>query len=142
RQTMFAEFEHRVHGLGEEGQTLTNDSLGELYQELLAKYWGPAVQFDPVRSPLTWCRIPHFFYNYYVYQYATAYSAAVALSRKVLRGDEKDREQYLDILRSGCSRYPVETIKLGGVDMATSGPMEDVIALFGSLIDQTEELLD
>ncbi len=142
RQTMFAEFEHRVHKLGEEGQTLTNDSLGVLYQELLAKYWGPAVEFDPVRSPLTWCRIPHFFYNYYVYQYATAYSAAVALSRKVLRGDEKDREQYLDILRSGCSRYPVETIKLGGVDMATSGPMEDVIALFGSLIDQTEELLD
>jgi oligoendopeptidase F len=142
RQTMFAEFEYRVHKLGEEGQTLTSDSLGELYQELLAKYWGPSVEFDPARSPLTWCRIPHFFYNYYVYQYATAYSAAVALSRKVLGGGEKDREQYLDILRSGCSRYPVETIKLGGVDMATSGPMEDVIALFGSLIDQTEELLD
>jgi len=142
RQTMFAEFEHRIHKLGEEGQTLTVDSLGELYQELLAKYWGPSVEFDPVRSPLTWCRIPHFFYNYYVYQYATAYSAAVALSRKVLAGDQKDREQYLDILRSGCSRYPVDTIKLGGVDMATSGPMEDVIALFGSLIDQTEELLD
>jgi oligoendopeptidase F len=142
RQTMFAEFEHRIHKLGEEGQTLTTDSLGELYQELLVKYWGPSVEFDPVRSPLTWCRIPHFFYNYYVYQYATAYSAAVALSRKVLAGGEKDREQYLDILRSGCSRYPVDTIKLGGVDMATSGPMEDVIALFGSLIDQTEELLD
>jgi len=142
RQTMFAEFEHRIHKLGEEGQTLTTDSLGELYQELLVKYWGPSVEFDPVRSPLTWCRIPHFFYNYYVYQYATAYSAAVALSRKVLAGDQKDREQYLDILRSGCSRYPVDTIKLGGVDMATSGPMEDVIVLFGSLIDQTEELLD
>jgi oligoendopeptidase F len=142
RQTMFAEFEHRIHKLGEEGQTLTTDSLGELYQELLVKYWGPSVEFDPVRSPLTWCRIPHFFYNYYVYQYATAYSAAVALSRKVLAGGEKDREQYLDILRSGCSRYPVDTIKLGRVDMATSGPMEDVIALFGSLIDQTEELLD
>ena len=142
RQTMFAEFEHRIHKLGEQGQTLTVDSLGELYQELLVKYWGSAVKFDPARSPLTWCRIPHFFYNYYVYQYATAYSAAVALSRKVLAGDEKDREQYLDILRSGCSRYPVDTIKLGGVDMATSGPLDDVITLFGSLIDQTEELLD
>ncbi len=142
RQTMFAEFEHRIHQQGEQGQTLTADSLGELYQELVAKYWGPAVQFDEVRSPLTWCRIPHFFYNYYVYQYATAYSAAVALSRKVLAGNDKDREQYLDILRSGCSRYPVDTIKLGGVDMKTSGPMEDVIALFGHLIDQTEELLD
>jgi len=142
RQTMFAEFEHRIHKLGEEGQTLTAEVLGEMYQELLVKYWGPHVRFDAARSPLTWCRIPHFFYNYYVYQYATAYSAAVALSRKVLGGDEKDREQYLDILRSGCSRYPVETIKLGGVDMTTSGPMTDVIALFGSLIDQTEELLD
>jgi oligoendopeptidase F len=142
RQTMFAEFELRIHELGEQGQTLTADSLGELYQELLVKYWGPEVQFDAERSPLTWCRIPHFFYNYYVYQYATAYSAAVALSRKVLAGDENDREQYLDILRSGSSRYPVDTIKLGGVDMTTSGPMEDVIALFGSLIDQTEELLD
>jgi oligoendopeptidase F len=142
RQTMFAEFELRIHELGEQGQTLTADSLGELYQNLLVKYWGPEVAFDSDRSPLTWCRIPHFFYNYYVYQYATAYSAAVALSRKVLAGDENDREQYLDILRSGSSRYPVDTIKLGGVDMTTSGPMEDVIALFGSLIDQTEELLD
>ena len=142
RQTMFAEFEHRIHRLGEDGQTLTADSLGALYQELLHKYWGPDASFDPARSPLTWTRIPHFFYNYYVYQYATAYSAAVALSRKVLAGGEGEREQYLDILRSGCSRYPVETILLGGVDMATSRPMEDVIALFGSLIDQVEELLD
>ncbi|MCB1182369.1 oligoendopeptidase F [bacterium] len=141
RQTMFAEFEHRIHVLGEEGDTLTADSLGALYQELLHKYWGPEAAFDPVRSPLTWTRIPHFFYNFYVYQYATAYSAAVALSRKVLGGGEADREQYLDILRSGCSRYPVDTIMLGGVDMTTSRPMADVIALFASLIDQVEELL-
>lgn len=142
RQTMFAEFEYRIHKMGEEGQTLTNESLGQLYQELLHKYWGPDANFDEQRSPLTWTRIPHFFYNYYVYQYATAYSAAVALSRKVLTGDENDREQYLDILRSGCSKYPVETILLGGVDLASSRPMEDVIALFGSLIDQVEDLLD
>lgn len=141
RQTMFAEFEYRIHKLGEEGQTLTAESLGELYQELLRKYWGPEVAFDAARSPLTWSRIPHFFYNFYVYQYATAYSAAVALSRKVLAGGEQEREQYLDILRSGCSRYPVDTILLGGVDLATSRPMTDVIALFGSLIDQVEELL-
>jgi oligoendopeptidase F len=141
RQTMFAEFEYRMHRHGEDGQTLTADWLGELYQELLVKYWGPEVAFDPVRSPLTWMRIPHFFYNYYVYQYATAYSGAVALSRKVLSGGETEREQYLDILRSGCSRYPVETIKLGGVDMTSRGPMDDVITLFGSLIDQVEELI-
>jgi len=142
RQTMFAEFEYRIHTMGEQGQTLTVDSLGELYQELLQKYWGPQATFDPERSPLTWTRIPHFFYNYYVYQYATAYSAAVALSRKVLAGDDSDREQYLDILRSGCSRYPVDTVRLGGVDLATSQPMEDVVSLFGSLIDQVEDLLD
>ncbi len=142
RQTMFAEFEYRIHRLGEAGETLTADNLGALYQEILARYWGPAVTFNTELSPLTWSRIPHFFYNYYVYQYATAYSAAVALSGKVLSGNENDREQYLDILRSGCSRYPVETVALGGVDLATSKPMEDVVKLFGSLLDQVEELLD
>ncbi len=142
RQTMFAEFEYRIHQMGEAGETLTADSLGQLYQETLSRYWGPEVQFNPDLSPLTWSRIPHFFYNYYVYQYATAYSAAVALSRKVITGGENDREQYLSILRSGCSRYPVETVGLGGVDMATSGPMQDVVTLFGSLLDQVESLLD
>ncbi|HPF69738.1 MAG TPA: oligoendopeptidase F [Candidatus Krumholzibacteria bacterium] len=142
RQTMFAEFEHRIHQLGEQGETLTADGLGAVYQELLVKYWGPEVVFDEARSPLTWSRIPHFFYNFYVYQYATAYSAAVALSRRVLGGGTAEREQYLDILRSGCSRYPVETIALGGVDMATSRPLEDVVALFGELVDRVEALLD
>lgn len=142
RQTMFAEFELRIHELGERGHTLTAESLNALYLELLVKYWGPDVRFDPRRSPLTWSRIPHFFYNFYVYQYATAYSAAVALSRKVLAGGESDREQYLDILRSGCSRYPVDTIRLGGVDLASPGPMQDVIALFGELVDQVESLLE
>jgi oligoendopeptidase F len=142
RQTMFAEFELRIHQLGEQGETLTAESLNALYRELLVRYWGPEVVFDPRRSPLTWSRIPHFFYNFYVYQYATAYSAAVALSRKVLAGGEGDREQYLDILRSGCSRYPVETIRLGGVDLASPGPMQDVITLFGELVDQVESLLE
>ncbi len=142
RQTMFAEFEYRMHQMGENGETLTADALGSLYQEILVKYWGPEAVFNSDLSPLTWSRIPHFFYNYYVYQYATAYSAAVALSRKVLEGKQKDREQYLDILRSGCSKYPVETVALGGVNMASSGPMENVVGLFASLMDQVEELLD
>lgn len=142
RQTMFAEFEHAVHRLGEQGETLTVGTLGEQYAQLLRKYWGPLVEFDPVRSPLTWMRIPHFYYNYYVYQYATAFAAAVALSRRVLGGGPQQREQYLDILRSGCSRYPVPTVQLGGVDMATGGPLADVIALFGTLIDEVETLLE
>ncbi|MCP4571786.1 MAG: oligoendopeptidase F [bacterium] len=142
RQTMFAEFEHRVHRLGETGETLTAEVMGEIYQELLIKYWGPSVEFDPERSPLTWCRIPHFFYNFYVYQYATAYAAAVALSRRVLAGGADEREQYLDILRSGCSRYPVETIALGGVDVSTPQPLEDVLTLFGDLVDRVESILN
>jgi len=142
RQTMFAEFEFAMHKHGEAGHTLTADWLGDTYTDLLAKYWGPEAVFDPARSRLTWSRIPHFFYNYYVYQYATAYSAAVALSRKVLAGGDTEREQYLDVLRSGCSLYPVETVRLGGVDMDTPRPMEDVITLFGSLLDQVEDLLD
>lgn len=142
RQTMFAEFELRIHQLGEQGGTLTAESLNALYLELLVRYWGPDVVFDPARSPLTWSRIPHFFYNFYVYQYATAYSAAVALSRRVLAGGETEREQYLDILRSGCSRYPVDTVRLGGVDLASPGPMNDVITLFGGLVDQVESLLE
>jgi len=141
RQTMFAEFELRIHEAGEAGETLTADELGKLYQSLLVKYWGPEVVFDPERSPLTWCRIPHFFYNFYVYQYATAYAAAVALSRRIIAGGDTEREQYLDILRSGSSRYPVPTIAMGGVDVATTGPMADVIDLFGSLIDRIEGLL-
>ncbi len=141
RQAMFAEFELRMHELGEQGGTLTTASLNELYLELLQRYWGPGVTFDAERSPLTWMRVPHFYYNYYVYQYATAYSAAVALSRKVLAGGEEERERYLDVLRSGCSRYPVATVLLGGVDLAAPGPMEDVVALFGALIDQVEDLL-
>ncbi len=98
--------------------------------------------FDAERSHLTWCRIPHFFYNFYVYQYATAYAAAVALSRRVLAGGETEREQYLDILRSGSSRYPVETIALGGVDVSTSRPLEDVLTLFGELVDRVESILE
>ena len=141
RQAMFAEFELRMHQLGEDGRTLTAESLNGLYMDILKQAWGPGVEFDPQRSPLTWMRVPHFYYNYYVYQYATAYSAAVALSRRVLLGGEREREQYLDVLRSGCSRYPVATVMLGGVDLATPGPMQDVFDLFGSLIDQVEDLL-
>jgi len=141
RQAMFAEFELRMHEMGEQGRTLTAPTLNELYEGLLKDSWGPGVEFDPDRSPRTWMRVPHFYYNYYVYQYSTAYSAAVALSRRVLQGGEQEREQYMDILRSGCSRYSVATVMLGGVDLTTPQPMQDVFSLFGSLIDQVEDLL-
>jgi oligoendopeptidase F len=141
RQTMFAEFELKIHQLAEEQQTLTAESLGELYHGILADYWGADLVLDPERSRRTWSRIPHFYYNFYVYQYATAYSAAAVFSQNVLGGDEADRERYLDILRSGCSRYPVDTLAAGGVDMMTRDPFAGVFRLFGQRLDEIESLL-
>ena len=141
RQTMFAEFEQRIHALGETRETLTDETLGDLYVELLGAYWGPDAVLDPVRSRLTWSRIPHFYYNFYVYQYATAYAAAVALSRAVLAGGAAPRERYLDILRAGSSRYPVETLAVGGVDMMTREPFRDVFRLYAERLDEIERLL-
>lgn len=141
RQTMFAEFELKVHELSEAGETLTADAMNELYLQIVTDYWGPAATLDPVRSARTWSRIPHFYYNFYVYQYATAYSAAAAFSRTVLDGGEAERERYLDILRSGCSRYPVETLARGGVDMTTRAPFRDVFQLYARRLDEIEALL-
>jgi oligoendopeptidase F len=141
RQTMFAEFELKMHELGEQRETLTAEAMGELYHGILADYWGPEAVLDPERSPRTWSRIPHFYYDFYVYQYATAYSAAVALSRAILAGGEAAREAYLDVLRSGCSRYPVETLAAAGVDMTTRDPFRDVFALYAERLDQVDQLL-
>lgn len=142
RQTMFAEFEMRLHEQAEAGETLTTETLGDLYGGLLADYWGSGVSLDSVRSRLTWSRIPHFYYNFYVYQYATAYSAAAAFSRMVLEGGVAERERYLDILRSGCSRDPVETLAEGGVDMTTRDPFRDVFRLYTERLDEVEQLLE
>lgn len=141
RQTMFAEFEHSIHVLGEEGDTLTASRLGEIYLGLAREYWGPEVAFDPERSGRTWGRIPHFYYNYYVYQYATAYAAAAVIARRILDGAPGARERYLDFLRSGSSRYPVETLALAGVDVTTPAPVQGVMKLFSTLLDEVERLL-
>lgn len=141
RQTMFAEFELRVHQLAEERQPLTADLLGEVYLALLRDYWGPDVELDPDLSALTWARIPHFYYNFYVYQYATAYAAAAAFSRAILRDGESARERYLDVLRAGNSRYPVDTLRQGGVDMTTTQPFANVFALYAELVTEIEQLL-
>ena len=141
RQTMFAEFEYRMHRIGEAGDTLTAEGLGDLYLEMLAKYWGDGVAFDGERSAWNWARIPHFYYRYYVYQYATAYAAAVAITRRILAGDVEARDRYLDALRSGSSRYPVETLQRAGVDMTRPDAVEDVFRLFTDLLDEVEALL-
>jgi len=141
RQTMFAEFEHAAHLAVERGGTLTSDRLDRMYMEILARYWGPDLDLDDAHGARTWSRIPHFYYNYYVYQYATAFAASASLSRRVLAGDDAERDDYLGFLKSGCRRYPVETLRLAGVDMATPEPVANVFALFEDLLDQVEDLL-
>jgi oligoendopeptidase F len=108
----------------------------------MTRYWGPEVEFDPERSGRTWCRIPHFYYNYYVYQYATAFAASAALSRRVLEGGTTERDEYLGFLGSGDSRYPVDTLRSAGVDVSTSQPVEDVFHLFEQSMNEIETLLE
>jgi len=141
RQTMFAEFEHAAHRVVEDGGSLTADKLDDMYMEILQRYWGPAADLNGDLSARTWCRIPHFYYNYYVYQYATAFAASVALSRRVLAGGDAERDDYLGFQRSGSSRYPVETLKLAGVDMTTPAPVSAVVDLFQDLLKEVEDLL-
>ncbi len=140
-QVMFAEFEHRIHEMAEKGEPLTADSIGEQYAEIFRRVLGPAVSFDD-RAALGWARIPHFYTAYYVYQYATGYSAAIALSRRILAGGEKEREDYLGFLRAGDSEYPIEILKKAGVDLTTPQPVNDTLDLFETLLDQIEEHLE
>jgi oligoendopeptidase F len=140
RQTMFAEFELKIHELAEESTPLTPTLLCELYKELLKKYFGSEVVLDEEAS-FEWARIPHFYYNFYVYQYATGISAALALSKKVNDGGEKDKEAYLNFLKSGSSHYPLETLKIAGVDMSQKEPVKEAIQTFKRLVDELETLL-
>jgi oligoendopeptidase F len=141
RQTMFAEFEHLAHKSAEEGRPLTVESIRELYRGLMVKYFGSAVELFP-ESDLEGLRIPHFYRAFYVYKYSTGLAAAIALSSKVLNGSEKDRDQYLDFLKSGGSKYPLESLASAGVDMSTPEPVEAAMKRFGELIIDLENLLE
>ncbi|MEM1283018.1 MAG: oligoendopeptidase F [Chlamydiota bacterium] len=141
RQTMFAEFELLIHTKIENNEPLTPQLLKDEYLAINQKYFGPNVVIDE-EAQLEWARIPHFYYNFYVYQYATGISAALALSDRVMSGGDKEREDYLGFLKSGCSRYPLETLKLAGVDMSTPEPVNAAIGKFSDLVDQLEQLLD
>ncbi len=140
RQTMFAEFELKAHELAESGQTLTAESLKKLYYELNLDYYGDAVSVDEEIS-VEWARIPHFYRHFYVYQYATGFSAAMALSNRILKEGQPAVEDYLRFLSGGCSTDPVSLLKLAGVDMSTPQPVHGALELFGSLIDELEALL-
>ena len=141
RQTMFAEFELTVGKLVAEGKTLTADLLCQEYRRLNEQYYGPDMVVDD-RIAMEWARIPHFYYDYYVFQYATGYSAAIALSRRILREGAPAVKDYLEFLSGGRSKSPIELLKGAGVDMTTPEPVEQALQLFGELLDEMEELLE
>ena len=141
RQTMFAEFELIMGRLIGEGKTLTADLLCEEYKKLNELYYGPDIIVDD-EIAMEWARIPHFYYNYYVFQYATGYSAAIALSRKILAEGEPAVKDYLDFLAGGCSRSPIDLLKGAGVDMTGPEPVNQALKLFDKLLDEMEELTE
>ena len=140
RQTMFAEFELNIGRMAQEGVSLTPDVLNEEYRRLNKLYFGDDIVLDD-EIAMEWMRIPHFYYNYYVFQYATGYSAAIALSQRILREGEPAVKDYLGFLSGGCSKSPIDLLKGAGVDMSTTKPVEEALALFGELLDEMEALM-
>ena len=141
RQTMFAEFELNIGRMVQEGQTLTADALCAEYRRLNELYYGPDMIVDD-EIAMEWARIPHFYYNYYVFQYATGYSAAIALSRRILSEGEPAVKDYIQFLSGGCSKSPIDLLKGAGVDMTSPDPVNQALALFGQLLDEMEALME
>ncbi|WP_205079564.1 oligoendopeptidase F [Pelotomaculum sp. FP] len=140
RQTMFAEFEKIIHARVEAGEALTPDLLGEIYHQLNLDYYGPGIVVDR-DIDMEWARIPHFYEAFYVYKYATGFSAAVALSRQILTEGEPAVARYLDFLRSGGSGYPLDLLKAAGVDLSAPLPVQEGLDLFTILLDQVEAFM-
>lgn len=140
RQTMFAEFERDIHEEVESGGTLTADRLSEMYRELNIKYYGKSIIVDE-DVDIEWARIPHFYYDFYVFQYATGFSAAVDFSRRILKQDDDTLEKYKAYLKSGSSDYPLEILKNAGIDMTTKEPIENALNLFKELLEEMESLI-
>ncbi len=139
RQTMFAEFELTIHELVEQGKPMTPATLKELYAKLNADYFGPDAVIDEEIS-IEWARIPHFYYNFYVFQYATGISAAITLAEKVIVGDEQACDNYLSFLNGGCSLFPIDLLKIAGVDMTTPHPVEGALRRFDALVTEFQKL--
>ena len=140
RQTMFAEFELKAHELVEGGTPLTAELLRKIYRELLELYFGPEMHFEQ-NSDMEGLRIPHFYSSFYVYKYATGISAALALARRVTEGGAKEREDYFAFLKSGGSRYPIESLRIAGVDMEKTKPVQDACDEFAKVIAELKEIL-
>lgn len=141
RQTMFAEFELAANEMTQRGEGTTAEALCAMYKKLNEQYFGPEMNVDEEIS-LEWARIPHFYYDYYVYQYATGYTAAIALSRRILREGESAVKDYLGFLSGGCSADPITLLRGAGVDMASPKPIEDATKLFDEMISEMEKILN
>ncbi|RCW69744.1 oligoendopeptidase F [Saliterribacillus persicus] len=141
RQTMFAEFEHKIHILAQEGEALTAESFTNLYYELNKKYFGDDLIVDE-EIGLEWARIPHFYYNYYVYQYATGYAAAQSLANQILEEKDTAVNRYKEFLKAGSSDYPIEVLKHAGVDMTEKTAVLQALDVFEAKLTEMEELLE
>jgi oligoendopeptidase F len=140
RQTMFAEYENTTHRMVEEGTPLTVDSLRSTYRDLLTKYFGSSMELEDV-SDLEGLRIPHFYRAFYVYKYATGLSAAIALSRGILNGGEVEKNRYVEFLKSGGSKYPLQSLAMAGVDMRSVEPVQAALDVFSELIEKMTRLI-
>ena len=141
RQTQFAEFEHAIYQADQEGQVLTADFLNKLYADINQKYYGLSAE-DNYFIQFEWARIPHFYYNYYVFQYSTGFAAASALADKIVNGSPEDKEKYLDYLKAGSSDYPLEVMKKAGVDMTKEDYLNDAFKVFESRLTELEALVE
>jgi len=143
RQTQFAEFELAIHELAEEGQPLTSDVLNRTYGEILKKYYGHdnGVCYIDELYTNEWSFVPHFYYNFYVYQYATSFTASAALAGNVMSGDKASLDRYITFLSAGGSQYPIDLLKTAGVDMTTDAPFSKAIELMNQTMDEVEEIL-
>ena len=140
RQTMFAEFEKAAHEASDKGTSLTHEWLCDTYLELNKKYYGPEVEYDEEIS-IEWARIPHFYSDYYVYKYATGYSAALKIAERIEKEGEPAVQDYIEFLKSGDSDFPIELLKIAGVDMSRKEPVVNAMKVFGNLLDELEALL-
>ena len=141
RQTQFAEFEHAIHKADQEGQVLTSEFLNDLYADLNERYYGLKKEDNP-QIQYEWARIPHFYYDYYVFQYSTGFAAASALAEKIVHGSQEDKDKYLDYLKAGNSDYPLNVIKKAGVDMEKEDYLNAAFAVFERRLDEFEALVE
>ena len=139
RQTMFEEFERKTNEMAEKGEPLTAESLSEVYYNLNKEYFGSEMVSDP-QIAYEWCRIPHFYYNFYVYQYATSFAASVSIAKRILEEGEPAVNEYKKFLKSGCTKDPVSLLKIAGVDLTTAAPIEDALKVFEEALSEMEEL--